>query len=93
MKKDGLQHIRDWANVYHRPQYKTAIIGEKPYLYHIVTRVNYLTSKLWLENVYNNVNGKKGFTDIPKEKPNWLCMIRQFRREQDIKISNEKKTD
>lgn len=90
MKQDGLQHIKDWAKVYHYPQYKTAIksINTSYNGYHIVTRVNCLTAKLWLENIYNKVNGQKDFVSIPKDKPNWLCMIRQFRREKEIQIKN-----
>ena len=86
MKQDSITHIRKWAAVYHRPQYKTAILAENKRDFYIVTRVNYMTSKLWLENIYNQVNGKDGFVDIPKDKPNWLCMIRKFRREKETLI-------
>ncbi len=87
MKQDSITHIRKWAAVYHRPQYKTAILAENNRDFYIVTRVNYMTAKLWLENIYNKVNGKEGFVEMPKDKPNWLCMIRKFRREKEVLIT------
>lgn len=83
-EKINIDHVKKWAAVYHRPQYKTAILAENNRDFYIVTRVNYMTSKLWLENIYNKVNGKEGFVEMPKDKPNWLCMIRNFRREKEL---------
>lgn len=92
MKADSIIHIRKWAAIYHRPQFKTAILAENKRDYYIVTRVNYLTAQLWLNNVYSKVNGKDGFIELPKDKPNWLCMIRKFRREKEQLIfTNPKK--
>lgn len=67
-------------------EYKTAIIGSKPYLYLVVTKVNFLTASLWLnkrnELVKNNSGGNhKGFIELPN-KPNWLVMTASFRREE-----------
>lgn len=81
----NIQHIKDWASVYYYGQYKTAILWEKP-LYSVVTRVNYLTALLWLEWRNKQVNdGRKGFVVLPN-KPNWLVMVRTFRRMQDKKM-------
>lgn len=86
VEKTSIEHIKRWAAVYHRPQYKTAILAENNRDFYIVTRVNYMTAKLWLENIYNKVNGKGEFVGIPTDKPNWLCMIRKFRREKELLI-------
>lgn len=88
MKKERekrIQHIKDWVAVYHYGQYKTAILEEPP-LYSVVTRVNYLTACLWLQYRNAKVNdGRKGFVELPN-KPNWLVMVRNFRRMQDKKM-------
>lgn len=88
MKKERekrIQHIKDWAEVYYYPMYKTAILEEPP-LYSIVTRVNYLTASLWLKYRNDKVNDKrKGFVYLP-DKPNWLVMVGNFRRMQDKKM-------
>lgn len=89
-KRDREKHIeinKQWAAVYYYPLYKTAIVGDIPHTYQVVTRVNYLTAQLWL--VYRNskvVNGSKGFVKLPDAKPNWLVMVGGFRRMQDRKI-------
>lgn len=85
-REKNIQNIKDWARVYYYPLYRTAILGEKPYLYIIVTRVNYLTACLWLEHRNKKVNdGQKSFVKLPN-KPNWLVMVRNFRRMQDKKM-------
>lgn len=90
MKKDRekhIQHIKDWAAIYHYGHYKTAIIGDIPHTFQIVTRVNYLTASLWLKWRNAQVNdGRKGFVLLPTDKPNWLVMVRTFRRMQEKKI-------
>jgi len=86
MKTDSIKRVSEWAQLYHRPEHKTAIQGNKPHLFAIVTKVNYLTAKLWLENIYNKVNGKNGFVNVPKDNPNWIVMSRKFRREKEIEI-------
>lgn len=86
MKKERekrIQHIIDWVKVYYYPNYKTAILEEPP-LYKIVTRVNYLTACLWMKWRNDQVNdGRKGFVQLPTDKPNWLVMTRNFRRRQE----------
>ena len=80
-----IQHIKDWATVYYYGLYKTVILWEKP-LYSVVTRVNYSTACLWLEWRNKQVNdGRKGFVQLPN-KPNWLVMVRSFRRMQEKKM-------
>lgn len=77
---------KDWVEVYHRDKYKTAIPDENPIFYHVVTKVNYLTACLWLQYRNAKVNdGRKGFVQLP-DKPNWLVMVRNFRRMQDKKM-------
>jgi hypothetical protein len=56
--------------------YKTVISGSEKHLYLVVTRVNYLTACLWL----NEVKKEKTKIELPA-KPNWLVMNRSFRRE------------
>lgn len=99
MKKEREKHIKmakDWVEVYHREKYKTAIVyldrnenGEiivDKLFYQIVTKVNYLTACLWLEWRNKQVNdARKGFVQLPN-KPNWLVMVRNFRRMQERKI-------
>lgn len=79
--------------------YKTAIIGELPHTYKVVTKVNNHTAKLWLE--YHNsivieerepfIKMRKYITSKGKErtfpelpdKVNWFIMIGNYRRDQD----------
>ncbi len=73
-------------------QYKTTLEGSEPHLYLVVTRVNYLTACLWLEQrnkiVSNGKSGNyKGFVDLPA-KPNWLVMTASFRREENERLKN-----
>lgn len=85
-QRKSIENIKAWAEVYYRPLYKTAIIGrEMPSSYCIVTRVNHHTATLWLKYRNERVNRTKGFVDLP-DKPNWLVMIRNFRRGQDKKM-------
>lgn len=85
-RKAGIQLVKDWARAYHYPMYKTAIAHERP-LFSIVTRVNYHTAFLWMKYRNAKVNdNRKGFVELPDDKPNWLVMIRNFRRMQDRKI-------
>ena len=82
----GLLNVKAWASVYHRPAYKTAIPEGDIYFY-IVTRVNYLTASLWMQYRNAKVNDRrKGFVELPVDKPNWLVMTRNFRRMQDKKM-------
>ena len=87
-KKDRdkkIENSKAWVEVYHRDKYKTAAFhpDEEPYFYFIHTRVNYLTATLWLKVRNGKVNdGRKGFVQLP-DKPNWLVMVRNFRRKQD----------
>lgn len=89
MKNAKHKHIQDqknWVEIYHRDKYKTAIPDQNPILYHVVTRVNYITSCLWLKWRNELVNdGRKGFVVLP-DKPNWLVMTRNFKRRQDRMI-------
>lgn len=82
-----IKMAKDWVEVYHRDKFKTAIIGrEIPHTYDVVTKVNYLTASLWLKVRNEKVNdGRKGFVQLP-DKPNWLVMVRNFRRKQDRMI-------
>lgn len=88
MRKDSekrIEHIKEWAKVFYAndKKYKTAICAEEHNMYHIVTRVNYLTSCLWLQWRNEKVNDRrKGFVELPNDKPNWLVMNRGFRRKQ-----------
>jgi hypothetical protein len=67
-------------------EYKTAIKGSKPHLYLVVTRVNYITAQLWLNNRHKVVKmPQKGFIELPT-KPNWLVMAKSFRRDEDQRI-------
>lgn len=78
-----------WVEVYHRNNFRTAIIGHELYpSYYIVTRVNYLTAGLWLEWRNKKVNdGRKHFIVLPnKANLHWLIMVGNFRRKQDRMI-------
>lgn len=51
-----------------------------------VTKVNYITSCLWLQWRNLKVNdGRKGFVKLP-DKPNWLVLVRNFKRQQERRI-------
>lgn len=80
----SLENARAFVEVYYRDKYKTAVdIPEEPHLFRIITRVNYLTSCLWLEWRNKQVNdGRKYFVHLP-DKPNWLVMNRNFKRRQE----------
>lgn len=83
-----IENPKAWVEVYHKDKYKTASFhqDEEPYFYFIHTRVNYLTASLWLHYRNSKVNdGRKGFVVLP-DKPNWLVMVRGFRRMQDKKM-------
>lgn len=85
-EKIHLQKI--WVECYYQYQYKTAIIGrELPHTYVIVTRQNYVTAQLWLNWRNDKVKGRKDFITLP-DKPNWLVMNKNFRRQQEIEIRN-----
>ena len=64
-------------------QYKTVLYSSET-LYNIVTKVNYLTVLLWMEYAnliitkYNKTSEKK--IELFK-KPNWLIMIKSYRRD------------
>lgn len=63
--------------------YKTVVYSSE-ILYNVVTRVNYLTVLLWIEYAnsiiidYNKTSEKKIETF---KKPNWLIMIKSYRRD------------
>ncbi len=86
--KANLELVKNWAKVQYGTDYKTAILGSESHLHLIVTRVNRITAKLWLDNIYSKLMGSSGFPDVPKDKPNWLIMNRSFRREKDKEIKS-----
>lgn len=92
-KKDRDKKIESpkaWAEIYLRDKFKTAAFhpDEEPYFYFIHTRVNYLTSCLWLKWRNEKVNGKKGFVKLSDkaDRANWLIYVRNFKRDQERKI-------
>ena len=91
MQKHNIDHIKKWAAVYYYPERKTAIVGnEILHTHHIVTRVNYITSCLWLQyRIELGLNGKKGFIELPN-KPNWLVLNKQFKKEENNRIKQFK---
>lgn len=86
-REKSIQSVKDWARVFHYPAYRTAILGEMPHTFRVVTRVNYSTSCLWLQWRNQQVkNGSKGIVQLPTDKPNWLVMNRYFKRKQERRI-------
>lgn len=92
MKAEREKHIKmakDWVEIYHRDKFKTAITDENPIFYNVVTKVNYLTTCLWLKWRNEKVNdGRKGFVKL-SDKPdraNFLIHIRNFKRRQERMI-------
>lgn len=86
-KKDRDKQIENaklFIETWYRDSYKTAVyLPETPHLFRVITRVNYITSCLWLEWRNKQVNdGRKGFVILPN-KPNWLVMNRYFKRRQE----------
>lgn len=84
--KQRHKHIelaKGWVEVYHADKFKTAIPDPNPIFYNIVTRVNYLTSCLWLEYMKQRWNTKQKGVALP-DKPNWLVMTRKFKRAHDL---------
>lgn len=73
-----------FIEVWWRDKYKTAVgLPEAPGYFLPITRVNYLTSCLWLDWRNKQVNdGRKHFVHLP-DKPNWLVMTRNFKRRQE----------
>jgi hypothetical protein len=91
-KKDRekrIKHIKEWARIFYAndKKYKTAICAEEHNMYYVVTRVNYLTSCFWMKWRNEKVNDRrKGFVELPTDKPNWLIMNRNFKRKQERMI-------
>ena len=82
-----IKRAKEWAEVYHQEEYKTAIQGSTSYLYMVIRRVNYLTTCLWLEFRNPLVEGDKRFITLGK-KPKMIAMSRRFRR-----IDDERRKD
>lgn len=74
------QQLKKTISVIHSKnnEYKTAIQGSEPHLHLVATRVNYLTASLWLNEVKKLKTNK---TEQLPQKPNWLVMVKSFRRE------------
>lgn len=93
-------HIRDAVvamRSYHNATCKTAISGSANNLYMVVTRVNRITAELWLNHrnkiikEYCDQTGMQeshcGFCAM--NKVNWLTMVSNWRRDEDIRIKKE----
>lgn len=67
-------------------QYKTILITS-PHLYLVVTRVNYLTAKLWIEWRNSVVKEDKQNPESPLRRTiSWLTMNKHYRREETNRI-------
>ena len=72
--------------------YKTTLFIN-PLFYQVVTRVSYLTALLWIEYInpiikqYNTLNPDKKIELFTK--PNWLVMIKSYRRDFVSKINGK----
>jgi hypothetical protein len=95
-REKNIQMAKAFTEVYHRDKYKTCIVeldydeaGKiviNPLFHRVVTKQTYITSCLWLEWRNKLVNdNRKGFVQLPN-KPNWLVLVRNFKRMQERKI-------
>jgi hypothetical protein len=50
-------------------------------LYSVVTRVNYLTAKIWFDHVNSIIRSNKALKIEPLNKINWLVMLKSYRRD------------
>ena len=90
-------HIKRHIEVYHEKNghYRTAIPANEPLqiaenwtipaekLYHVVTRVNYNTTLLWLEWRNKIAKSKPELKLEQIQKPDWLIRSKWYRRAQE----------
>lgn len=61
-------------------KYKT-ILYTSSVTYIVVTRVNYLSAMLWIEYVNNIIKSNPKLQIDTFKKPNWLIMMKSYRRD------------
>ncbi len=91
MKYTASQHeMRTHIEAVHKDQFKTILITA-PHLYLVVTKVNNLTAKLWIDFI----NAKIKEMPIKKEqfkRITWLVSQKKFRREFQVTLLMPSKT-
>jgi len=50
-------------------------------LYSVVTRVNFLSTKLWIDHVNSIIKSNKDLKIDPITKINWLVLLKSYRRD------------
>lgn len=79
--------LKKHIQVYHEKSgnYKTTLIVA-PHLYRVVTRVNFLTVKLWMEHVNAEIKTRK--LNVPViDKVNWMVLNKGYRRDFQKRLS------
>lgn len=85
--------VKDHVKLIHSKggQYKTTLKTSDT-MYLVVTRVNYLVIKLWVDYINEVINDNP---TTPKTelitKINWLVMLKSYRRELENKLKNNSK--
>jgi len=82
------QELKSHIECVNASQYKTILITG-PHFYQVVTRVNNLTTKLWMEHVNVILKANKQVKIEQIRRVEWLTMQKRYRREFQQKIEDK----
>lgn len=63
------------------------VLHSSDLMYNVVTRVNYMTILLWIEYINTIIKSKPELKLEPFTKPNWLVMIKSYRRDFELRLN------
>lgn len=83
------KELKSYIEVVNASQYKTVLITG-PHFYNVVTRVNNLTTRLWLEYINALLKANKHIKiEQQLRRIDWLMMQKRYRRELQQKIEEK----
>lgn len=87
-KQHWYEELKSHIECVNASQYKTILITER-HLYCVVSRVNNLTTKLWMEHINTILKANKRLQIEQLRRVDWLISQKRFRREFQKKIEDK----